>query len=233
MCRFLKSEPNPPTSPNRECVEKDNSKWMNTILRREFKVCSHAESCDNFILSQVRRTAGFSFLLALANFLASQSKSLKGNWSKFPIIFYKHFDFGLFFFLTSYNGIYRFLYCLLNRQSNEDTIQNSTIAATLSGATFVIYKRYLILAFACIRAVQLSCMERIEKYKETSELYKTLDKIPFQWIIYTVATAFAYQARVFYPDICPTYVHQIMTIGTGRRSDTLSENYAAILMGLK
>lgn len=229
----MKIDSRPSSSVNRECVEKDTSVWMNKIMKREFKICSHVETCDNYIFSQIRSTAGFSFLLALANFLASESKALKGNWSKFPIIFFKRFDFGLFFFLTSYNGLYRFMNCLLNRKTNEDSIKNSTIAATLSGATFVIYRKYLILAFACIRAIQLFCMEHIAEKKETNEIYQKIDKIPFNWILYTLTTAFAYQARVFYPDVCPKYVHQIMTIGTGRRSDTLTECYGAILMGLK
>lgn len=220
-------------SPNREYVEKDTSVWMDKLCKREFKICSHADNCDRYIISEVRRTAIFSFLLALANFLASQSKKLKGNWSKFPVIFAKKFDYALFFFLTSYNGLFRFLNCLLNRRSNEDSIRNSTIAATLSGMTFVMYRKYLILAFGCCRAVQLYAKERILEKRDSNEFYKKLDRVPFSWIIYTLSTAFAYQARVFYPATCPTYIHQIMRIGTGRRSDTLTENYAAILMGLK
>lgn len=231
--RFLRIDQRPATNGNRECVEKDTSVWMNKIIPKEAKVCGHPSTCDNYIFSQVRSTAGFSFLLALANFLASEGKSLRGNWSRFPIIFFKKFDFGLFFFLTSYNGIYRFINCWLNRKTNEDTVKNSTIAATISGLTFFIYRKYLILAFACVRAVQLYLMEQTQTNKETSEFYRVVDKIPFSWILYTLSTAFAYQARVFYPDVCPKYVHQIMTIGTGRRSDTLTEGYAAILMGLK
>lgn len=231
--RFLRIDQRPVASGNQEGVEKDTSFWMNKVVKREFKICSHASTCDHYILSEVKRTAGFSFLLALANFLAGQSKKLRGNWSKFPIIFFQNFDFGLFFFLTSYNGLYRFLNCLLNRRTNEDTVRNSSIAAALSGVTYVMYQKYLMLAFACIRGIQLYCMERIHKRKDTDELYRKLDKVPFSWILYTLATAFTYQSRVFYPETCPKYVHQIMNIGTGRRSDTLTENYAAILMGLK
>lgn len=214
-------------------IEKDGSSWMNKILKREFKICTHSQTCDQHILSEMRRTAVFSFFFALANFLASQSKSLKGNWHKFPLIFGKNFDYALFFFLTSYSGAYRFLNCLLNRQTNEDSIRNSAIAATLSGATYLLSGKYLILAFAFIRAVQLFGMDLVARKKDQNEFYRKVDRIPFNWILYTLATAYAYQARVFYPAVCPKYVHQLMTIGTGRRSDTLTENYAAILMGLK
>lgn len=233
LIRFLRLDPRPATPANRECVEKDTSFWMDKILPREFKICSHSESCDKYILSEVKKTAGFSFILALANFLASQSGKLRGNWSKFPVIFFKNFDFALFFFLTSYNGLYRFINCLLNRRTNEDSLNNSTIAATLSGVTFLLYQKYLILAFACIRAVQLYFMGQVQSKQDSSEFWAKMSKVPFSWIFYTVACAFAYQVRVLYPDVCPKYVHQIMTLGTHHRSDTLTSNYGAILMGLK
>lgn len=211
---------------------KDESKWMNKIIRNEYQVCRHPTSCDRFILEEVKRTAIFSFLFGLANCLA-ESGNFKKGIREFPSLFVKNFDYGLFFFLTIYSGLYRFGNCLLNRYTGKDEAKNSTVAALISGVAFCIYPKFLILSFGFVRAVQLSAMDFIQRHKEDSAWVRALDRFPTSWLLYSVATAYAYQCRVFYPDITPTYIHQIMSIGTGNRSDTLAKSYAAILMGLK
>lgn len=206
---------------------------MNKVLKTERKICQHLGTCDRFIGEEVKRTAIFSFLVGFAKFLVSESKKLQQDCGRFPQLFIKRFDYGFFFFLTFYSGLYRFSNCLLNRYTDEDSEQNSVYSAFISGISFCLYPKFLILSFGLVRTVQMVWLNFVEQHKDKSEKLRRLSNFPFSWAIYSVATAFAYQCRVFYPYVTPKYVHQIMNIGTGRRSDTLTRCYSAIMMGLK
>lgn len=76
-------------------------------------------------------------------------------------------------------------------------------------------------------------IKRYENSKKNPLILNFVKKIPFNQILYMYSIGMVFQLRVLYPHLTNKFVHRLMNIGTGNRSDIFAENFAAILMGLK
>lgn len=60
-----------------------------------------------------------------------------------------------------------------------------------------------------------------------------INRLPICEIIYIFAIGITFQLRVLYPHLTNKFVHRMMAVGSGGRSDEVAKNYAGIMMGLQ
>ncbi|XP_055687478.1 uncharacterized protein LOC129792437 [Lutzomyia longipalpis] len=214
------------TSISNCCERRDG--WMDKIIPISRHVCSHDESCETFVMKELKKTTSFGLMVTLLKALVSQS-------SFFDRTFFtqlaSNFDYRLFFFLSSYGSLFKFFNCLTNRYAQTDSPKTSTIAGFMAGLAFMFYPRYVFFSFGLSRTIQVLWQYYNETAKDKPKFIEFLNKLPHSTLIYAFSAAFLYQCRVFNPSETPKYVHHIMTIATQKRSDTLAESYAAMIMG--
>ncbi|XP_055710640.1 uncharacterized protein LOC129806231 [Phlebotomus papatasi] len=203
--------------------------WMDKLIRTTRHVCSHDETCESFVMKEFKRTTTFGFMVTLLKALVSQTKFSGGNFFSKLV---KDFDYRLFIFLSSFGSLFKLLNCLTNRYMQTDSPRTSTISGFLAGIVFMVYPKFVFFSFGLSRTLQLWWMHYNQTTTNRPKVIELLEKIPFSTLIYTFSSAFLYQCRVFNPSETPKYIHQIMTIATQKRSDTLAESYAAMIMGL-
>ncbi|GAB0097663.1 hypothetical protein DMENIID0001_133280 [Sergentomyia squamirostris] len=219
-----------PTDANSSTINnKKMDGWIDKIVPTSRHICSHNETCESFVLKEFTRTTSFGLVMTLLKAILSHTKSSSGN---FLTTLAKDFDYRLFIFLSSYGSLFKLFNCLINRHQQADTPTTSMISGFLAGIAFSAYPKFVFFSFGFSRAVQFLWLHYNATAKNKPKIIQYLNKLPFSTLIYTLSSAYLYQCRVFYPSETPKYIHQIMTIATQKRSDTLAESYAAMVMGL-
>ncbi|XP_059620487.1 transmembrane protein 135-like [Phlebotomus argentipes] len=204
--------------------------WMDKIIGTSRHICSHNESCESFVLKELKRTTTFGLMVTLLKAIVSHiSSSSSGSFLSKLL---QNFDYRLFLFLSSFGSLFSLCNCLINRHMQTDSPKTSTIAGFLAGIAFLFYPKYVFFSFGLSRMIQVVWLHYNQTAEQKPRVIQFLNKVPFSTLIYAFASAFLYQCRVFNPGETPKYVYQIMTIATQKRSDTLAESYATMLMGL-
>ena len=72
-----------------------------------------------------------------------------------------------------------------------------------------------------------------DSQKKLPLMLNFIKKIPISKIVYVFSIGMLFQLRILYPHLTNRFVHRLMNLGTGNRSDLLAQNFAAIMMGLK
>lgn len=61
---------------------------------------------------------------------------------------------------------------------------------------------------------------------------KLVNRLPVSQLVYIFSIGMDFQLRVVYPHLTNKFIHKMMNIGSGGRSDKVAKNYAGIMMGL-
>lgn len=72
-----------------------------------------------------------------------------------------------------------------------------------------------------------------KRQEERPRIIKLIKKLPKFELLYIFSIGMMFQIRIMYPHLVNNFVPKMMNIGSVGKSDCLSENYAAIMMGLK
>lgn len=64
-------------------------------------------------------------------------------------------------------------------------------------------------------------------------IMRLINRLPMCELMYIFSIGMTFQLRVFYPHLTNKFVHRMMAVGSGGRSEEVAKNYAGIMLGLQ
>ncbi|CAG4964416.1 unnamed protein product [Colias eurytheme] len=175
-------------------------------------VCPHNGPCLKYIFKGTSIYFGAGLALTLAKtILPRLGNPLKALSS----IRSRHFKMAMFF--GSYIGIYRAVICYLCRKRGYDSAMYALPAGYIAGLSFL-FKPNLGFAIAALTGA-------FKIYSTTLYEKKILpENIPLPLIMYCVCQGILFHTRFMHPDVCPSYVVNLIKSVSNGRSEILYKN---------
>jgi hypothetical protein len=119
---------------------------MNGNIDEKFdKKCVHGNwKCSEYLKKEMKQTSIFAFGVSTFKLIFPRLAMIVKNPGIIFNLFYKKFEYGLFMYLFASNGIFKALFCKLNRDGKFSKQINCIIAGAVSSLTYLFYPRYII-----------------------------------------------------------------------------------------
>ncbi|CAO1420549.1 unnamed protein product [Diamesa serratosioi] len=197
----------------------------------------HDGTCAQNYKKEITKSIQFAFGLGILRTIIPRFKSLFLKPLDTLTKCVTKFDYGLFAFLVSSNGLFKYLFCQLNQRNKLSLNKNCFLAGLAAGLSYWFYPKYIIFTWGLASTVEMLCRVIDHSYDkrqvERPAIIKLIKKLPKFELLYMFSIGMMFQIRVMYPHLVNSFVPKMMNIGSVKKSDILAENYAAIMMGLK
>ncbi|KAJ0177977.1 hypothetical protein K1T71_006850 [Dendrolimus kikuchii] len=180
-------------------------------------VCPHDGPCQNHIAKGYATYFGVGLAITLARVILPKISSPMRAISS---IRGKHFKLALFF--GSYIGIYRAVICYLCRKRGFDSALYALPAGYLAGLSYL-FSPSLGMAIGSVTAA----MKLYSTILYEKKLIPT--SVPLPELLYCICQGTLFHARIMQPDVCPSYVFNVMTGCSNGRSEMIAKNFFEIL----
>lgn len=200
--------------------------------------CYHGDiNCADYLKKDVTQTSAFALAISIFKLLFPRITKIIRNPRLIFSKYWKKFDYSLFLFIFASNAIFKCTFCKLNQLGKFSKEINCLIAGMLSSFGYVFYPRYIIFTMGISTAAEM-LYKYINNYYvinnlELPKLMSIINRLPISELIYIFSIGMTFQLRVIYPHLTNKFIHKMMTIGTGGKSDLVAENFAGIIMGLQ
>lgn len=119
--------------------------------------CVHGKiDCNEYLKKEVKTTAIFALAISTFKLIFPRINFLIKNPGSIFATFFKNFEFGLFAYLFASNGIFKYLFCRLNREGKFSKEINCVIAAMASSLPYLFYPRYIIFTMGASTMIEVN-----------------------------------------------------------------------------
>ncbi|XP_050680115.1 transmembrane protein 135-like isoform X1 [Leptidea sinapis] len=183
----------------------------------EQNVCPHKGTCTSYITKGAGIYFGAGLCVSLAKTLLPK---LRTPIKALSTVRYNHSKLALFF--GSYIGIYRAIVCYLCRSRGYDSALYALPAGCIAGLSFL-FKPNLGFAIASLSGA-------FKIFSTTLYEKKMLpDNIPLPLLLYCFCQGTLFHTRFMDPDICPSYMFNLIRSVSNGRSEILYANMLKII----
>lgn len=147
--------------------------------------------------------------------MISHYKKIFKNPTQIFKILYHELDYNLIKFLLTYTTSYKVLNCIFNNTNLcNDKNMHSTIAAIISGCSYIFYSKYFISTLGLVTAAELVWFDYKQHNDEKMKINRIIKKIPVQTIIFCTTLTILIHARIHYPYSMPKLGKKFMSVVT-------------------
>ncbi|CAO1422851.1 unnamed protein product [Diamesa tonsa] len=207
------------------------------VPKKNLNCYHHDGTCEQNYKKELTRSVQFAFGLGVVKTIIPRFKTLFSKPSATLMKCVKKFDYGLFMFMVSSNGLFKYLFCQLNQRNKLSLKKNCVLAGLAAGLSYWFYPKYIIFTWGLASAFEMMCRVFDHSYdknqKERPTILKFINKLPKFELLYIFSIGMMFQLRIMYPHLVNSFVPKMMNIGSVGKSDIMAESYAAIMMGLK
>lgn len=123
------------------------------------KKCVHGSlKCSEYLKKEIKQTSIFAFGVSTFKLIFPRITSIVKNPGSIFGLFYKKFEYGLFMYLFASNGIFKALFCKLNRDGKFSKEVNCLIAAAVSSMAYLFYPRYIIFTMGFTTMIEVNLL---------------------------------------------------------------------------
>lgn len=142
-------------------ISVDNQIDENENLEENGK-CVHGKvKCEEYLKKEIMQTGLFSLGVALFKLVFPRlTKLIKNPKLIFPT-FLRKFEYGLFAYLFTSNGIFKYLFCRLNREGRFSKEINCFLSALVSSLPYLFYPRYIIFTMTLTTMIEVKKTNKI------------------------------------------------------------------------
>lgn len=121
------------------------------------KKCVHGNlKCNEYLKKEIKQTSIFAFGVSTFKLIFPRIAFIAKNPGSIFNLFYKKFEYGLFMYLFASNGIFKALFCKLNRDGKFTKEINCIIAGAVSSLAYLFYPRYIIFTMGLTTMIEVS-----------------------------------------------------------------------------
>ncbi|CRK88907.1 CLUMA_CG002776, isoform A [Clunio marinus] len=206
-------------------------------LAKGCKLIHDEITCFDYLKQELKQTAKFAFALAAIKAIPGRISMLYKQPLEMPKRLLTKFDYEMFMFIMSLNGIFKYLFCLLNRKSRFSIETNCIVSSLISGVGFLFYPQYIVFTMAMTNAVEsiYHCIEQSFKSrgKELPLVMKLINKFPLVYFMFLFTAGLDIQLRILYPSLVNKYTHKILSVLTNGKGDELAKNVIKLMIGFE
>lgn len=119
--------------------------------------CVHgALKCSEYLKKEIKQISIFALGVSTFKLIFPRIALIAKNPTSIFKLFYKKFEYGLFMYLFASNGIFKALFCKLNRNEKFSKEINCLIAAMVSSLAYLFYPRYIIFTMGITTMIEVS-----------------------------------------------------------------------------
>ncbi|XP_018791772.1 PREDICTED: uncharacterized protein LOC108970695 isoform X2 [Bactrocera latifrons] len=183
-----------PIAYNATTVEQTEDNDDNTMCKSS---CNHKDkTCQQYALQGIRNFMLTGLGLDVIKMLMSNVPTNVNGFMAKLYVKLKTFKLRSFAILTSYVATYRLLHCYFNRNFGGDSPLNHSVAAFLSGSSFIFFPKLTLLSYAMVASLQISWQYVTTYLTEArfGDTYEWVKRLPCTMMFYPMALAYLVNA---------------------------------------